>query len=86
MKPLVMFQNVTCVVHCCMTVDDDDTDGGGPVQSQVGRTRMMTRRRVFDVFTWRFLRNEKKTVGEECDTSAAACGIEHMETALPYLH
>ena len=72
MKPLVMFQNVTCVVHCCMTVDDDDTNGGGPVQSQVGRTR--------------FLRNEKKTVGEECDTSAAACGIEHMETALPYLH
>ena len=86
MKLLVMFQNVTCVVCCCMTVDGDDTNGGGPVQSQVGRTRTMTRRRVFDVFTWRFLRNEKKTVGEECDTSAAACGIEHTETALLYLH
>ena len=85
MKLLVMFRNVTCVVHCCMTVNDDDTDGGGPVQSQVGRMRMMTRR-VFDVFSWRFLRNEKKTAGEECDTSAAACGIEHAETALPYLH
>ena len=50
MKPLVMFRNVMCVVRCCLTVDDDDTDGGGPVQSQVGRMRMMTRRRVFDVF------------------------------------
>ena len=80
MKPLVMFRNVMCVVCCCMTLDD--TDGGGPVQPHVGRKR--TRRRVFDVFTWTFLRNEKKT-GEECDTSAA-CGIEHAETALPYLH
>ena len=82
MKPLVMFWNVTCVVRCCMTLDD--TDGGGPVQLQVERKRTMTRRRVFHVFTWRFLRNEKK-MGEECNTSAA-CGIEHMETALPYLH
>ena len=82
MKPLVMFRNVMCVVRCCMTVDD--TDGGRPVQPQVGRKRTMTRSRVFDVFTWRFLRNEKK-MGEECDTSAA-CGIKHAETALPYLH
>ena len=83
MKPLVMFRNVTCVVRCCMTLDD--TDGGEPVQSQVGRKRMMTRSRVFDIFTWRFLRNEKKKMREECDASAA-CGIEHAETALPYLH
>ena len=80
MKPLVMFWNVTCVVRCCMTLDDTDS-GGGPVQPQpqVGRKRMMTRRGVFDVFTWRFLRNEKK-MGEECDTSSTACGIEHTET------
>ena len=83
MKPLVMFQNVTCVVCCCMT-HDDDTDGGGPVEPQVGRKRTTTRRRVFNIFTWTFLRNEKKT-GDECDTSAA-CGIKHAETALPYLH
>ena len=80
MKLLVMFRNVTCVVRCCMTLND--TDGGGPVQPHVGRKR--TRRRVFDVFTGRFLRNEKK-MGEECDTSAA-CGIEYAETALLYLH
>ena len=82
MKLLVMLWNVTCVVCCCMTLEN--TDGGGPVQPQVGRKRTMTRRRVFDILTWRFLRNEKKT-GEECNTSAA-CGIEHAETALPYLH
>ena len=84
MKPLVMFRNVMCVVCCCMTLNDTD-GGGGPVQPQMGRKRTMTRRRVFDIFTWRILRNEKKT-GEECDTSSTACGIEHAEIALPYLH
>ena len=51
MKPLVMFRNVMCVVRCCMTLDD--TNGGEPVQPQVGRKRtmMMTRRRVFDMFS-----------------------------------
>ena len=83
MKPLVMFQNVKCVVRCCMTLND--TDGGEPVQSQVGRKKTTKRSRVFNIFTWRFLRNEKKKMGEECDTSVA-CGIEHTETALPYLH
>ena len=68
-------------MRCCLNLDDDHTDGAdGPVER-----KKKTAMRVFDIFTWRFLRNEKKT-GKECNASAVTCGIEHAETALPYLH
>ena len=85
MKPLVMFRNVTCVVQCCLNLDDNTDGADGPVQQTPVERKRKTATRVFDIFTWRFLRNEKKT-GKECNASTATCGIEHAETALPYLH
>ena len=83
MKPLVMFRNVTCVVRCCLNLDDPDGGDGPLQQTQVERKRKTAR--VFDIFTWRFLRNAKKT-GRECNVSTSTCGIERAETALLYLH
>ena len=67
MKPLVMFWNVTCVVRCCLNLDDDTDGADGPVQQTPVERKRKTATRVFDIFTWRFLRNEKKNgQGMQC--------------------
>ena len=39
MKPLVMFRNVTCVVRCCLNLDDDTDGADGPVQQTPAEER-----------------------------------------------
>ena len=55
-----MFRNVTCVVRCCLNLDDDTDGADGPVQQTLVERKRKTATRVFDIFTWRFLRNEEE--------------------------